>query len=176
MKPTTCDTAYFGGIEIIMWTWSANRCPSSIRLSFCSASLRNTSPKCLRRLPYDTFLRHFGIKTTWYLHSHFEWLKLSYSSIRILLVRVLGGSRRRVSWMDPLKCQTATSSPAEPGELPIGLDQVVEGRVRGPRLLAESPVTHEGVHYFRAAAPPQELATQKEPLGVRRERQWPFGS
>src|SRR5436309_12497568 len=25
MKPTTCDTAYFGGIEIIMWTWSANR-------------------------------------------------------------------------------------------------------------------------------------------------------
>ena len=27
----------------------------------------------------------FGIKTMWYLHSHFEWLKLSYSSIWILL-------------------------------------------------------------------------------------------
>ena len=27
----------------------------------------------------------FGIKTMWYLHSHFEWLKLSYSSIRFLL-------------------------------------------------------------------------------------------
>jgi hypothetical protein len=27
---------------------------------------------------YNTFLRHFGMKTTWYLHSHFEWLKLSY--------------------------------------------------------------------------------------------------
>src|SRR5271167_4966892 len=85
MNPTTCDTAYFGGIEIIMWTWSASRWPSSIRHSFCSASLRNTSPKCFRRLPYNTFLRHFGIITTWYLHSHFEWLKLSNSSIQSLL-------------------------------------------------------------------------------------------
>src|SRR5271154_4760237 len=85
MNPTTCDTAYFGGIEIIMWTWSASRWPSSIRHSFCSASLRNTSPKCFRRLPYSTFLRHFGINTTWYLHSHFEWLKLSNSSIQSLL-------------------------------------------------------------------------------------------
>src|SRR5258708_11016419 len=138
MKPTTCDTAYFGGIEIIMWTWSANRCPSSIRLSFCSASLRNTSPKCLRRLPYNTFLRHFGIKTTWNLHSHFDWLKLSYSSIRILLVRVLGGSRRRVSWMDPLKCQTATASPAEPGELPIGLVRVRTGTIKRMRTDSET--------------------------------------
>src|SRR5271168_4464520 len=85
MNPTTCDTAYFGGIEIIMWTWSASKWPSSIRHSFCSASLRNTSPKCFRRLPYSTFLRHFGINTTWYLHSHFEWLKLSNSSIQSLL-------------------------------------------------------------------------------------------
>src|SRR5208283_4409174 len=85
MNPTTDDTAYFGGIEIIMCTWSARRCPSSIRHSFCSASFRNTSPKCLRNPPYKTLRRHFGIKTTWYLHSHFEWLKLSYSSIQILL-------------------------------------------------------------------------------------------
>jgi hypothetical protein len=36
----------------------------------------------LAQVPYSTFLRHFGMKTMWYLHSHFEWLKLSYSSIR----------------------------------------------------------------------------------------------
>jgi hypothetical protein len=28
--------------------------------------------------------------------------------------------------MDPLKCQTATASPAEPGELPIGLGERIE--------------------------------------------------
>jgi hypothetical protein len=41
MKPTTCDTAYFGGIEIITWTWSDIKCPSSIRL-FCSASCQES--------------------------------------------------------------------------------------------------------------------------------------
>src|ERR1039458_5294267 len=68
-----------------MCTWSGSRCPSSIRLSFCSASLRNTSPKYFRNSPYNAFRRPFGINTTWYLHSHFEWLKLSYSSIQFLL-------------------------------------------------------------------------------------------
>jgi hypothetical protein len=29
IKPTTCDTAYFGGIGIIMCTWSDIKCPSS---------------------------------------------------------------------------------------------------------------------------------------------------
>jgi len=33
MYPTTCDTAYSGGIEISICTWSGIRCPSSIRLS-----------------------------------------------------------------------------------------------------------------------------------------------
>ena len=41
---TAGDNAYFGGIEIIMRTWSGIRCPSSIRLSFCFARSRNTSP------------------------------------------------------------------------------------------------------------------------------------
>src|SRR5664279_5173226 len=68
-----------------MCTWSGSRCPSSIRLSFCSASLPNTSPKYFRNSPYNSFRRPFGINTTWYLHSHFEWLKLSYSSIQFLL-------------------------------------------------------------------------------------------
>ena len=30
MYPITCATAYFGGIAIIMCTWSDNKCPSSI--------------------------------------------------------------------------------------------------------------------------------------------------
>ncbi len=59
------------------------------------------------------------MKTTWYLHSHREWLKLSYSSIRFLLLVCFAGSRREVFRMDSLKCQTATASPAEPGELPL---------------------------------------------------------
>src|SRR5271157_1060850 len=81
INPITCDNAYLGGIAIIMCTWSGIRCPSSIRLSFCSASLRNTSPKCRRSSPYRIFLRHLGINTTWYLHSHLVWLRLSTSSI-----------------------------------------------------------------------------------------------
>ena len=48
LYPTTCDTAYFGGIAIGMGTWSGLKCPSRIRLSLCSASLRNTSPRCFR--------------------------------------------------------------------------------------------------------------------------------
>src|SRR5215472_6967564 len=80
INPITCDTPYLGGIAIIMCTWSGSRCPSSIRLSFCSASLRNTSPKCRRNSPYSTFLRHLGMNT-WYLHSHLVWLRLSASSI-----------------------------------------------------------------------------------------------
>ena len=57
MNPTACDTAYFGGIDIIMWTWSGIKCPSSIRLSFCSANLRNTSPRYRRNCTYGVFLR-----------------------------------------------------------------------------------------------------------------------
>src|SRR5271165_1852321 len=58
-----------------------HRWPSSTRLSFCSANLRNTSPKCCLSSLYSVFLRHFGINTTWYLHSHLIWLRLSISSI-----------------------------------------------------------------------------------------------
>jgi hypothetical protein len=36
---------------------------------------------CRRSSPYNIFLRHFGINTTWYLHSHLLWLRFSISSI-----------------------------------------------------------------------------------------------
>jgi hypothetical protein len=39
-------------------------CPSSIRLSFCDASLRNTSPRCWRNCPYSVWRRHFEMNTT----------------------------------------------------------------------------------------------------------------
>jgi REP element-mobilizing transposase RayT len=48
-------------------------------------------------------------------HSHFVWLRLSSSSIDEVSSRVLGGSRLKASSMDPLKCQTSTATPAEPG-------------------------------------------------------------
>ena len=48
MNPTTCDTAYFGGIDSITCTSSGIGCPSSTLYSFCAASLRNTSPRCWR--------------------------------------------------------------------------------------------------------------------------------
>lgn len=31
--------------------------------------------KVLAQLAIQSLLRHFGIQTTWYLHSHFEWLR-----------------------------------------------------------------------------------------------------
>src|SRR2546428_14049568 len=93
-----------------------------MRHSFCAASFRNTSPRCRRSSPYSVFLRHFGMKTTWYLHSHFVWLRLSSSSIDEVSFRVLGGSRSEASSMDPLKCQTSTATPAEPGGLSLTLE------------------------------------------------------
>ena len=64
-KPYHCDIAYFGGIAISMCTWSLIRCPSSIRLSFCCARCRNTSPRCFRSYTYNVLRRHFGMNTTW---------------------------------------------------------------------------------------------------------------
>src|SRR6266508_6608091 len=92
-----------------------------MRHSFCAASFRNTSPRCRYSSPYSVFLRHFGMKTTWYWHSHFVWLRLSSSSIDEVSFRVLGGSRSEASSMDPLKCQTSTATPAEPGGLSLTL-------------------------------------------------------
>src|SRR5690242_10891019 len=64
-----------------MCTWSGIRWPSSIRLSFCAAKRRRTSPRYGRSWPNRAFRRPFGMNTTWYLHSQREWLRLSDSSI-----------------------------------------------------------------------------------------------
>ena len=43
-------------------TWqSPALLPSSIRLTLCSASPRKTSPRCVLKRPYNTFLRFFGM-------------------------------------------------------------------------------------------------------------------
>src|SRR5215470_11926011 len=63
--PITSATEYFGGIEISMCTWSDIRCPSSIWHSLRRASSRNTLPNCRRTYPNSSFLRYFGVNTTW---------------------------------------------------------------------------------------------------------------
>src|SRR4029450_6602430 len=83
IDPITSATAYFGGIRMSIWTWSCTICPSTMGLPRCPASSRNTGPRKPRILPYTAFLRPFGIKTTWYLQSHFEWLRLSYDDVVI---------------------------------------------------------------------------------------------
>jgi hypothetical protein len=60
MYPTTCDTAYFGGIANHMHVFQ-QQMPPSIRLSFCSASRQNTSPRYFLSSLYSVLLRHFGI-------------------------------------------------------------------------------------------------------------------
>src|SRR6266853_1696053 len=75
------------------------RWPSSTRLSFCSASLRKTSPRCGLSTPYRVFLRHLGMNTTRYLHSHLLWLRLSYSSIvKLPFVRLVAHDRKLHRW------------------------------------------------------------------------------
>jgi hypothetical protein len=117
--PMTCYTASLGGIAIIMCTWSGSRCPSSIRLSFCSARRRKISPKYHRNSTYSALRRHLGMKTIWYLHSRFVWFSLSYSSKADLLFMCFSGSRSGVSAIDARHCQPPTASSAEPGELPV---------------------------------------------------------
>jgi len=55
----------------------------------------------LAQMPAQISVPHFATalryKTTWYLHSHFKWLTLSYSSIRDSPRSVLGGSPLGVS-------------------------------------------------------------------------------
>jgi hypothetical protein len=56
-----------------------------LRTRLFTFNLRNTSPKYLRSCPYNVFLRILGMNTTWYLHSHLVWLRLSSLSISDLL-------------------------------------------------------------------------------------------
>ena len=44
---------------------------------FMRGKLAEHFPQILPQLRESVFLRHFGMKTTWYLQSHFVWLKLS---------------------------------------------------------------------------------------------------
>src|ERR1700692_4402444 len=58
------------------------------------------------------------MNTTWYLHSHFAWLRLSYSSIVKLPFVCVVAHESGVSSMDDRRiCHTSTASPAEPGDL-----------------------------------------------------------
>ena len=53
----------------------------------------------LPQLPYSVFLRHFGMNTTWYLHSHFVWLRLSIPPIaKLLFVCLAAHVREFLRW------------------------------------------------------------------------------
>src|SRR5215218_3295669 len=112
------------------------RCPSSIRLPFCAASLRNTSPRCGRSWTYNVFLRHLGMKTTWYLQSHFVWLRLSSSSIDEVSSRVLGGSRLGASSVGRL--QEMSNFYCHPGRAG-GSPGYARTADRAPNLLNRDP-------------------------------------
>jgi hypothetical protein len=79
--PMTCATEYLGGIEIIICTWSAIRCLSSIWHSFCPGNSRITRPNSRGICPYNTFFRHFGMNTMRYLHSDYVCFSVSYVCI-----------------------------------------------------------------------------------------------
>ena len=61
------------------------------------------------------------MKTTWYLHVHLVWLKLSNSSIVEDLPVCLAAHGEMFFDGHCRKRQTPTASPAKPGELPMGL-------------------------------------------------------
>ena len=65
-----------------------------------------------------------------FLQSHLMWLRLSSSSIDEVSFRVLGRSRLEASSVDPLKCQTTTATPAEPGGLSLTLVREVAQHIQ----------------------------------------------
>src|SRR5262249_39532424 len=78
--------------------------------------LSENSPRCPRNSEYRGVLRRFGMNTTWYLQSHFVWLRLSARpSMEFPLVCLAAHNWKLRRWVDFRKCQTATATPAEPG-------------------------------------------------------------
>src|SRR3954466_15056102 len=65
--------------------------------------------------------------TTWSLHVHFVWLKLSNSSIVENLPVCLAAHGENFFDGHCRKRQTSTASPAKPGDLPAGLGAVTLG-------------------------------------------------
>src|SRR6516165_6654688 len=108
-----------------------------MRLSFCSANVRNTSPTCFLNSPYSALRRHLGMNTTWYLHSHFVWLRLSILSIVEIPSRVLGGSRRESLRWTPVAVKPLLP-PRQSLAEPEGLLHVLELPARlNPRVRAD---------------------------------------
>src|SRR5664280_1233119 len=74
----------------------------------------------LPQVPIQRLPATLGINTTWYLHSHFEWLKLSYSSIQFLLCVCFAAHAR--SFLDGLPyLSNFACLPGRAGGTPISL-------------------------------------------------------
>ena len=97
MKPTTCETANFGGIEIIIWDMIDHQ------MTFLDPAflLLRQPPEHLPQVLGATRIQRlppaFGMKITWYLQSHLVWFRLCCSSIGGNPFRVLGGRRTGIS-------------------------------------------------------------------------------
>src|SRR5689334_2718360 len=122
-----------------MCTWSGIRWPSSIRLSFCVAKRRRTSPRYGRSWPNMALRRPFGMNTTWYLHSHREWHRLSNSSIvaRPSVCLAAHGSERHDG---PPNMSNFCCLPGIAGGLPLFIytgPAIVNGITRSWLLMAE---------------------------------------
>ena len=70
---------------------SDNNRSTFVRRSTCPVDRRTISPGCRLNGLYYTLRRYLGINATCYLHSRFQWLRLSRSSIGILLACVSCG-------------------------------------------------------------------------------------
>jgi hypothetical protein len=97
--------------------WGRERGPTELGppyggCSSRSSTGRNTFPG-YRRSCYKVFWRHFGMKTTWYLYTHFVWFRFSGSSIVDLVFVCFGGTSQAISAMDSGICQASTASPDE---------------------------------------------------------------
>lgn len=101
-----------------------NRCargPASVALlqsgSPSPATRRNTSPECCRSCPYSALRRHFGMSTTWYLHSIASDLS-SHTRPSSLSFACAWRLTPGVSGWTPDRCLASTASPRWAGCTP----------------------------------------------------------
>src|SRR5271170_2384017 len=88
----------------------------------------------------------------WYLQAHFEWLKLSYSSIQFLLVSVLGGSRHGVSGWTSVNVKLLLPPRQSRGNSRLDEGQTMIVLVATPQYIAHygTPESPEDLSRFRS--------------------------
>src|SRR5947209_12959671 len=94
--------------------------------------MRNTSPRCTRNWLYSVFLRHFGMNTMWYLHSHLVWFKLLNLSIVALPFVCLAAHVGSLYNWTPPKTSNFYCHPGRAGGTPLlASPRLAAGAARG---------------------------------------------